>query len=174
MNILYFAEFMKFVAKLFRPWFMVCRAAGARKAGGRSAPLFLEKLVHRPLRLCTLTSLKLTSALRWILNTKIMEKNLRLLYVIMILFMFVTTRTIFLHMSSVFSFRWNILQIICMQKLKCMYLTWNSSGVYLRPKNCNYSHRKILYELFGSWRKEIITDYYFARSHTLFFSDLAS
>ena len=115
-----------------------------------------ESLVHRPLRLCTLTSLKLTSALRWILNTKIMENNLRLLYVIMIPFMFVTTRTIFLHTSSVFSFRWNILQIICMKKMKCMYLTWNSSGVYLRPKNCNYSHRKILNELFGSWRKEII------------------
>ena len=97
-----------------------------------------------------------SSALRWILNTKIMENNLRLLYVIMIPFMFVTTRTIFLHISSVFSFRWNILQIICMQKMKCMYLTWNSSGVYLRPKNCNYSHRKILNELFGSWRKEII------------------
>ena len=83
-------------------------------------------------------------------------KQFKASYVIMIPFMFVTTRTIFLHTSSVFSFRWNILQIICMQKMKCMYLTWNSSGVYLRPKNCNYSHRKILNELFGSWRKEII------------------
>ena len=120
-----------------------------------------------------------SSALRWILNTKIMENNLRLLYVIMIPFMFVTTRTIFLHTSSVFSFRWNILQIICMQKMKCMYLTWNSSGVYLRPKNCNYSHRKILNELFfvheGKKLSEAwITNYYFARRHTLFFSDLAS
>ena len=119
-----------------------------------------------------------SSALRWILNTKIMENNLRLLYVIMIPFMFVTTRTIFLHISSVFSFRCNILQIICMQKLKCMYLTWNSSGVYLRPKNCNYSHRKILNELFGYEGKKLseawITDYYFSRRHTLFFSDLAS
>ena len=83
----------------------------------------LESLVHRPLRLCTLTSLKLTSALRWILNTKIMENNLRLLYVIMIPFMFVTTRTISLHKSCVLFFRWNILQVIFMQKLICIYLT---------------------------------------------------